>query len=137
MTNLPIRSSLRLESQVGFGRCKAAFLRRVSIRYLQERSHEKAHSCIYKYPAINEDAKLTVRLRHPQFPGRLVEQGDDVSAQKFLGPVLCLLPGRDRPLQKPLPLGGEAERLSPGVLTGHDFQPTLGPHALDVAAERG
>src|SRR5262245_11012942 len=95
-----------------------------------------AKSCIYNNQR-EKKGDLRLRVRHSQLPSRFVEQGSSFVAQEFFRLLLGLLPGRDRPLQQPPSLGGQAERLRPGVLAGHDFQPALGPHPLDVAAERG
>src|SRR5260370_36446692 len=85
-----------------------------------------ANHCICKYRAETK-GELQVRLRRPHLAGRFGQQGNPVFAHEFTRLLLGLFPSRDCPLQQPPPLDGQTERLRPGVVAGHDFQPALGP----------
>ena len=93
--------------------------------------------CICKYHLEKNTGRISGWPRPAHLLGGFVEQGDPLVPQQFGGLALGFLPGRDRLLDQPLPLGRQAEGLGTGVFFRHDLQPAVGLQRLDVAAEGG
>src|SRR5579871_6069201 len=80
---------------------------------------------LYMQLLSQKTGRLAVGVSHANLPGNFVEQGNPLVPQQLHGLVLSLLPGRNRLLDQPLPLGRQPERLGTGIFFGHDLQPAV------------